>query len=180
MYLTIWLSLSWLPLLETNSVTAWMAPSADCLILSQIAAVQLFKAATSYMTWHNIMGPQPSNDTRIYTKEKIKQTSSSVKRAQMDETILLKTSDGSIEASWKSAQRNMTPWTWIIQKKEITLSLTKNFLRFSKWQWHPQGKTGLYRSLQSPARLRVPLSEGKGKCWRTGQESNNNNSRRND
>lgn len=76
-----------------------MAPSADCLILSQIAAVQLFKAATSYMTWHNIMGPQPSNDTRIYTKEKIKQTSSSVKRAQMDETILLKTSDGSIEAS---------------------------------------------------------------------------------
>jgi hypothetical protein len=46
-----------------------------------------------------MMGPQPSKGTKIYTKEGVKQTSCSVKREQMEETILLKTSDGSIEAS---------------------------------------------------------------------------------
>lgn len=45
------------------------------------------------------MGPQLSNETRTYIKEGEKQTSSPVKREHMDETILLKTSDGSIEAS---------------------------------------------------------------------------------
>lgn len=108
------------------------------------------------------------------------QTSSTVKRAQMDETILLKTSDGSIEASWKLVQRNLTPWVWSITKRKVkNLEPNHEFLHFSKWQWHPQGKTRLYKILQNPTHLRVLLLEGKEKCWRTGQESNKNNSMRN-
>lgn len=35
------------PLFVTNSTTAWIAPSADCFILSDIAAEQLLSVATS-------------------------------------------------------------------------------------------------------------------------------------
>lgn len=35
------------PLFVTNSTTAWIAPSADCFILSDIATEQLLSVATS-------------------------------------------------------------------------------------------------------------------------------------
>lgn len=40
-------SFSSFPLSVTNSITAWIAPSADCLILSHIAPEQTCRAATS-------------------------------------------------------------------------------------------------------------------------------------
>lgn len=48
LHLEISASFSSLPLFVMNSTTAWIAPSADCLILSHIATEQTCRAETSF------------------------------------------------------------------------------------------------------------------------------------
>lgn len=97
-------SLNSFPLFVTNSMTAWMAPSADCLILSHIAAIQPWRVATSFKKSGKYEVRTIWSDQiflliiKLITRTRL--TSSFVNNMQIEETILLKTSDGSMEASW--------------------------------------------------------------------------------
>jgi len=94
-------SLSSFPLFITNSIIACIAPSADGLILSHIAAEQPCRVATSCNKTQNEESCSHKSDlVNVQFSKKINDpTSSFVNKREIEDTILLKTSDGSMEAS---------------------------------------------------------------------------------
>lgn len=126
-------SLSSFPLFITNSIIACIAPSADGLILSHIAAEQPCRVATSCNKTQNEESCSHKSDlVNVQFSKKINDpTSSFVNKREIEDTILLKTSDGSMEASWIYNRRKSKYWDGLTFS--LSLLQTKVMQKISEW-----------------------------------------------